>query len=444
MGMEQSALSQIATTLARHFDSLYYVEIETGRYLEIVPLEMFDGLKVPKEGKDFFAMATTIAKKYVHPEDLPGILRMYDKDVILEHLNRERSYSGICRMISGGKIWHIRHIDVISEDQKHILFCLECVEEEFRQREEQKRNLQSAERMARRDELTGIKNKNAFVEYSQDMDRRIGEGWEDLSFGVVMCDINDLKLINDTRGHSFGDETIQRASRMICNVFKHSPVFRIGGDEFVAVLTGGDLEQREHLVQKLQEESAANGRTRSGPVVACGLAVYDRGTDVGFDAVFKRADRLMYENKNDIKSRSLVDGYRNMEVVYKPIPDERKRLLDGLFGALYTVAAGSYIYLNDMRYDYSRWSLPLVDDFGLESEYMYHADKIWQNYIHPDDEEAYKEAVEAVISGNNQFRLFLYRARMADGTYAVLSTRGFVLTDSNGEPEYFGGIMIRH
>ena len=97
-----------------------------------------------------------------------------------------------------------------------------------------------------------------------------------------------------------------------------------------------------------------------------------------------------------------------------------------------------------MRYDYSRWSLPLVDDFGLESEYMYHADKIWQDYIHPDDEEAYKEAVEAVISGNNQFRLFLYRARMADGTYAVLSTRGFVLADSNGEPEYFGGIMIRH
>ena len=60
-------------------------------------------------------------------------------------------------------------------------------------------------------------------------------------------------------------------------------------------------------------------------------------------------------------------------------------MLDSLFGALLTVAGGGYIYLCDLRYDYSRWALSIIDDFGLKSEYMYHADKIWRDYIHPDD-----------------------------------------------------------
>lgn len=96
-----------------------------------------------------------------------------------------------------------------------------------------------------------------------------------------------------------------------------------------------------------------------------------------------------------------------------------------------------------MKYYFSRWSLPLIDDFGLESEYMYHAEKIWQEYIHPDDMAAYKEAVDAVLSGAAEVRPILYRTRKKDGTYALLSTRGFILSDKDGNPDYFGGIIIR-
>ena len=115
-----------------------------------------------------------------------------------------------------------------------------------------------------------------------------------------------------------------------------------------------------------------------------------------------------------------------------------------MFGAMYTIAGEGYVFLNDLRYDYSRWSLKLVNDFGLKSEYMYHADKIWHDYIHPDDMESYDEAVEAVLRGDMELRPLVYRARKADGSYAILSTRGFVLTDSEGMPEYFGGIIRPH
>lgn len=131
-----------------------------------------------------------------------------------------------------------------------------------------------------------------------------------------------------------------------------------------------------------------------------------------------------------------------MDTLEKTIPEERKRLLDGFFGAMVTIAGESYVYLNDMHYDYSRWSLPLVTDFALESEYMYHADKIWMDYVHPDDLQAYKDAVDAVLCGNAEVKSVYYRARKPDGSYVLLTTRGFVLCDKDGKPEYFGGIII--
>ena len=297
--------------------------------------------------------------------------------------------------------------------------------------------------MARFDELTGVRNKNAFKEFSESINQKIKEGNKDYRFGIIMCDMNDLKIINDTRGHNFGDEAIQRTSRMICGIFSHSPVFRIGGDEFVIILTDKAYDNRESLLEELKEESFINRQSRSGPVVAFGMAVYEPETDDDFSNVFGRADKAMYENKKEIKSTNLKQIFRDMDNIEKQITPERKRSLDALFGALCTVSEGGYVYLNDMRYDFSRWSLAFVDDFGMKSEYMYHADKLWQEKLHPDDLEAYRATIDAVLSGTtDMIKPFTYRAKKADGTYALLTTRGFILSDDRGNADYFGGIVI--
>ena len=262
MVVNQDAFNQVAITLARHFDSMYYVEIETGSFCEFTPARLLKFLNIPMQGEDFFALSYKNVEKVVHPDDLDRVLNLHDKKTIIQNLEKNGSYTLGCRLIVDGKIVHVRHIDIMCEDKKHIICCMENIEVEYREKEEQKRNLKSAERLARRDELTGIRNKNAFVEETKAIDDKIRSFIKDYYFGIVVCDINDLKLINDTRGHRFGDEAIQRASRMICEIFKHSSVFRIGGDEFAVVLSGVDYEKRKELLERLKLESFLNKKNK--------------------------------------------------------------------------------------------------------------------------------------------------------------------------------------
>ena len=439
MNGDKSINYQIAFTLAAHFECVYYVDLNTGNYIVFSESLSEKSNEFPNEGNNFFADAVKNADKFIHPDDISRMIKVYNKETIKKDLSSKSNIVINFRAVNDGKVAHMRHIVIMCEDKEHILCCLENAEQEYLENEKQKKELQSAELMARRDELTGIKNSNAFIEYSESIDRRIESG-EKPEFGIVMCDVNDLKLINDSRGHAYGNEIIRAASCLICDIFEHSPVFRIGGDEFVAVLTDRDYIHRDILLDKLHKESDANRRSRSGPVIASGISVFEN-SDTGFTDVLQRADQLMYENKNLLKTSRKIDGFRNMDQIDVPIPSERKRLLDGMFGALVTVSGGGYIFLNDMRYDFSRWSLSLVDDFGLESEYMYHADRIWQQYIHPEDRNIIRDSLNYLLKENGEFEPIKYRARKKDGSYILLTTRGFVLTDINGDPEYFGGIM---
>ena len=93
MKIDEMASEQIATTLAKHYDSLFYIEIETGHYVEFVTTQMLEELKIPEEGDDFFALASKNADKYVYPKDLERVMRIHDKAQVLEQLEKTGSYS---------------------------------------------------------------------------------------------------------------------------------------------------------------------------------------------------------------------------------------------------------------------------------------------------------------------------------------------------------------
>lgn len=440
MDIDVTGFYQISIALSDYYDCMYYVDIESELFMEFLPSRLFKDIPHQKSGNKFLKFAKVTAHKFVHPNDLKKILSLYDRKKLQELISNGSPHSIPIRLIIDEKTIHIRHIIIICEDKKHILSCIENIENEVQEKAEQKQHLMSAERMARRDELTGIKNKNAFTEQSQIIDKKIRKNPSSWEFGVVICDVNNLKTINDTRGHSFGDEAIQKASQIICEIFKHSPVFRIGGDEFIVLLKDSDYEHREKLLALLREEAITNKKTRVGPVVASGLAVYEPGRDKEFSDVFNRADSLMYENKMELKT--ITEIIQKTAVKNNPITKERKRMLDGLFESYLTIAGDGYVFLNDMKHDFSRWAISLVDDFGLKSEYMYAADKIWEKFIHPDDLPEFRNVMKKILVDHFEVNPVSYRVRKPDGTYILVTFRGFVITDINNTPDYFGGIIV--
>ncbi len=190
---------------------------------------------------------------------------------------------------------------VVNEEKEEYKYELEkALEREKRQYEE----LRSAQVLAYTDALTGVNCNLAYVEMEKQKDldirkRRINE------FAVAVFDLNGLKEINDKRGHEQGDRFIIDACRAICSHFKRSPVFRIGGDEFVALIEGEDYQNRQDIKDRFIR-LMENADEEEHAIVAMGMADYTPEQDNSFNDVFERADNHMYIRKRELKSRKGV------------------------------------------------------------------------------------------------------------------------------------------
>ena len=161
-------------------------------------------------------------------------------------------------------------------------------------------------RSAHRDSLTGLRNTTSYAAWIARFEREI-EG-KQVDFGVAVFDVNDLKRTNDRFGHGTGNALIVTAAKLIADTFKRSPVFRIGGDEFLVLLQNHDLEHREELFAQFlsaNAETFVNGDEQIPIRIAFGFAAYDPEKDERFEDVFRRADAAMYEDKRKSKAESV-------------------------------------------------------------------------------------------------------------------------------------------
>ena len=176
----------------------------------------------------------------------------------------------------------------------------EKVENDIKDRE---KKLGEMSREAYKDSLTGVGSKAAYVKKFSELDALTGK--PGLECAIVMIDANCLKTINDTYGHAAGDMYLKGCCEIICQIYKRSPVFRIGGDEFVVILTGSDYKFRHEKLEELR--SAFEKSFKHSGVepwfrysVASGMAEYTPA-DGSLEMVFKRADKVMYDEKLNFK-----------------------------------------------------------------------------------------------------------------------------------------------
>ena len=178
------------------------------------------------------------------------------------------------------------------------------LEEMLRRTQQQSLELGDAKRKIYTDPLTGVGSKQAYIEVAEELYKRISNGTSD-DFGVIVFDINDLKTINDTMGHDTGDIYIYNASMLISEFFNRSPVYRIGGDEFVVILEGESFKSREEQLAAFDGQVESNLRTGK-VVVSSGMSEYRKGSDKCYRDVFERADLQMYRRKHELKERQMV------------------------------------------------------------------------------------------------------------------------------------------
>ena len=174
---------------------------------------------------------------------------------------------------------------------------------------EAKRSRHIADEMkekATTDSLTGVRNKTAFDSEAEILDEEIEKGRA--RFGIVMIDLNGLKNANDTYGHKCGDEMIKALSSLVCDTFVHSPVFRIGGDEFVVIAQDGSYDDIDDLISELNgkiEEKSSDQSLKPWLRVsaAVGYSAFDPKADKNVAEVFRHADEAMYERKREMKNK---------------------------------------------------------------------------------------------------------------------------------------------
>jgi diguanylate cyclase (GGDEF)-like protein len=136
-----------------------------------------------------------------------------------------------------------------------------------------------------RDQMTGVMNRRALDEFeNEQLDRS-------KPYGVLMADINGLKRMNDVQGHDAGDQLIRDVANALGEVFGKDNVYRMGGDEFLAI--GFSKTESAFLQNKKTVELLLSSKKRSASMgcVFCSNGRRD------FETVKKEADALMYKDK---------------------------------------------------------------------------------------------------------------------------------------------------
>ncbi|MBP3611166.1 MAG: diguanylate cyclase [Lachnospiraceae bacterium] len=160
-------------------------------------------------------------------------------------------------------------------------------------------------RVAYVDVMTGSQNKTAYEEAIEVINQEIRE--KTARFALVMFDINNLKITNDTYGHEQGDYLIMTAASLMQQAFGKENMYRIGGDEFVIFLrqelADSYQERMDEFYRRLDAFNKEKQFVWGELKIAGGATVFDAEKDAVYGDVFRRADNLMYENKKQQKGQ---------------------------------------------------------------------------------------------------------------------------------------------
>ena len=158
------------------------------------------------------------------------------------------------------------------------------------------------------DPLTGMLNRKALENRVDELRQQAAVSGAPIA--VVMVDVDHFKRVNDTVGHAAGDAVLRDIAYLIRKDLRAFELaYRIGGEEFLVLLPGADLDQGLVLADRLRE-AVGSSRFAGDPsvTVSCGVAASRLGEQLDFEAVLRSADVALYEAKRGGRNRAMGDA----------------------------------------------------------------------------------------------------------------------------------------
>lgn len=158
------------------------------------------------------------------------------------------------------------------------------------------------------DILTGVFSRISYERKIQEMNTQIRKN-VDYDFCICECDLNNLKVVNDSFGHEVGDRYIKNCCKSIRNIFNGYSIYRIGGDEFVIIFEGENVINYDQTRKIIRNFCIAEAEKKCDlfekQFFAAGFAKFNRNIDKSVSDVLKRADIDMYANKKMLKQMAI-------------------------------------------------------------------------------------------------------------------------------------------
>ena len=177
-----------------------------------------------------------------------------------------------------------------------------------KQNKNQLEQQQALQEMASKDYLTGILNRRAFIEKASEfMDKR---SFTKQEFCLMMLDLDDFKIINDTFGHQVGDEVLKRVTETVNSIIKEQDIFaRFGGEEFILLLSSCSLDYSKEIADRILkqvEDIEIEGVTNISKKlsVSIGMSHFQKSSEL--DNLIAKADKAMYEAKSMGKNQFVI------------------------------------------------------------------------------------------------------------------------------------------
>lgn len=278
---------RILTSMAKMYVSMHLISLKENKATEY-SAENFIKLNT-SEDLDIQTQMSTTMKNIIVPEMQESALEFTDLTTIAERMGRAKVISKEFLATHVGWIraqFVAAAYDEVGELSEVVFTTLSIDREKERE--------QYLIHISKYDELTGIYNRRAYEEDLGELRKTRKE-----NIVVISFDLDGLKTVNDQEGHQAGDSMLQQAVCCINEVFsQYGKLYRVGGDEFIALIQTENMEEmpqlKEKFFERLREERKKTGRTIS---ISCGYASYAQNQNAGIDDLVMMADKNMYQEK---------------------------------------------------------------------------------------------------------------------------------------------------